>query len=496
MPAVAAKPAIILHQTETSAMFRTPRERKMVLGLLLMVVTLALYNPVARSGFVNFDDDRYVTDNPQVRAGVHWGHYSGAFKSVDQEKWPPLNWPSHAPDCPLFRLNPAGPHYTNLLLHAINALLLFLILQWFTGYTARSLMVEALFAMHPRNVESVAWVAERKNVLCMLFFLLALAAYGRYVRRPGIVRYLVVALLFAMGLMSKPMVITLPFVLLLLDYWPFRRFAWGQPPSSVTAESGSAAACGHSDSMLSGALATQPPWRLCLEKLPLLALSAGSAVITMVAQRAGGAVLTSAAHSPLLRLENVLISYVLYINKSVWPSHLAALYPYPHALPAWQVAASAVFLLAVTCAVLKYGEHRYLPVGWFWYLGTMLPMIGLVQVGNQAMADRYVSLPVIGLFIIIVWGTAEWAGSRQLSAKYLAAAGLTILLALCALTRIHLSYWHDDYSLWARALAVTQGNFVAENNLAHALIKQRRYDEPISPFRPPPPLQPTNPLPH
>ncbi|HKC00142.1 MAG TPA: tetratricopeptide repeat protein [Terriglobales bacterium] len=475
-------------------MFRTPRERKVVLGLLLMVVTLALYNPVARNGFVNFDDDRYVTDNPQVRAGVHWSTISWAFNSFDQANWHPLTWLSHALDCQLFRLNPAGHHYTNLLLHAINALLLFLILQWFTGYTARSLMVAALFAVHPLNVESVAWVAERKNVLCMLFFLLALAAYGSYVRRPGVMRYLLVALLFAMGLMSKPMVITLPFVLLLLDYWPLRRFAWGQPPSSVTAESGSAAACGHSDSMLSGALATQPPWRLCLEKLPLLALSAGSAVITMVAQRAGGAVLTSAAHSPLLRLENVLISYVLYINKSVWPSHLAALYPYPHALPAWQVAASAVFLLAVTCAVLKYGEHRYLVVGWFWYLGTMLPMIGLVQVGNQAMADRYVYLPLIGLFIIIVWGTAEWAGSRQLSAKYLAAAGLTILLALCAVTRIQISYWHDDYSLWARALAVTQGNFVAENNLAHALIKQGRYDEAIVHFRAAAALEPGDPV--
>src|SRR5258708_39313844 len=246
--------------------------------------------------------------------------------------------------------------------------------------------------------------------------------------------------------------------------------------------------------MLSGALATQPLWRLCLEKLPLLALSAGSAIITMVAQRAGGAVLTSAAHSPLLRLENVLISYVLYINKSVWPSHLAALYPYPHALHAWQVAASAVFLLAVTCAVLKYGEHRYLLVGWFWYLGTMLPMIGLVQVGNQAMADRYVYLPLIGLFVIVVWGTAEWAGSRQLSTRYLAAVGITILVALSVATRVQISYWHDDYSLWARALAVTQATLVSDNNLAHALIKQRRHDEAIVHFRAAAALEPADPV--
>ncbi len=475
-------------------MFRSARERKLILGLLLVVVTLALYNPVSRNGFVNFDDDRYVTDNPPVRAGIRWSTISWAFTSLDQANWHPLTWLSHALDCQLFHLNPAGHHYTSLLLHATNALLLFLILQWFTGYTARSLMVAALFAVHPLNVESVAWVAERKNVLCMLFFLLALAAYGWYGRRPGVVRYLLVALMFAMGLMSKPTVITLPFVLLLLDYWPLGRLVWRQPPPAAQAERSSAAACGHSASKFTTAAGTQPLGRLCLEKLPLLALSAGSAIITMMAQRAGGAVLTSAAHSPLLRLENVLVCYVLYLKKAVWPSQLAALYPYPHALPAWQVAASALFLLAVTCAVLKYREHRYLPVGWFWYLGTMLPMIGLVQVGNQAMADRYTYLPLIGLFVIIVWATAEWASSRQLSTKYLAAAGLTILLALSAITRLQISYWHDDSSLWARALAVTQRNFVAENNLAHALIKQGRYDEAIIHFRAAAALEPGDPV--
>jgi len=494
MPDVAAKPAIILHQAEATAMFRSARERKLVLGLLLVVVTLALYNPVSRNGFVNFDDDRYVTDNPPVRAGIRWSTISWAFTSLDQANWHPLTWLSHALDCQLFHLNPAGHHYTSLLLHATNALLLFLILQWFTGYTARSLMVAALFAVHPLNVESVAWVAERKNVLCMLFFLLALAAYGWYIRRPGVVRYLLVALMFAMGLMSKPMVITLPFVLLLLDYWPLGRLVWRQPPPAAQAERSSASACGHSASKFTTAAGPEPLGRLCLEKLPLLALSAGSAIITMMAQRAGGAVLTSAAHSPLLRLENVLVCYVLYLKKAVWPSQLAALYPYPRALPAWQVAASALFLLAVTCTVLKYREHRYLPVGWFWYLGTMLPMIGLVQVGNQAMADRYTYLPLIGLFVIIVWATAEWASSRQLSTKYLAAAGLSILLALSAMTRLQISYWHDDSNLWARALAVTQRNFVAENNLAHALIKQGRYDEAIIHFRAAAALEPGDPV--
>jgi tetratricopeptide (TPR) repeat protein len=469
MPVAATKPAIALH--EAVGIFRSPGQRKLVLGLLLVVVTLALYNPVSRNGFVNFDDDRYVTDNPQVRAGLRSSTISWAFTTLDLANWHPLTWLSHALDCQLFQLNPVGHHYTSLLLHASNALLLFLILQWFTGYTARSLMVAALFAVHPLNVESVAWVAERKNVLCMLFFLLALAAYGWYVRQPTVARYLAVALLFAMGLMSKPMVITLPIVLLLLDYWPLGRMHF-----SANIES-------RDEASPRFAASTQPVWRLCLEKVPLLLLSAGSAIVTMLAQRAGGAVLTSAERSPLLRLENVIVCYVLNIKKVFWPSHLAALYPYPHTLPAWQVAASALFLVAVTCAVLKYREHRYLVVGWFWYLGTMVPMIGLIQVGNQAMADRYAYLPLIGLFIMIVWAAADCASARQLSANYLATAGLVTLLALSAVTRIQLSYWHDDFSLWSHALAVTQHNYVAENNLAIALTKQGRLDDAIILFR-------------
>jgi protein O-mannosyl-transferase len=510
MPVPTTKPPIAPHHTagddlpahdaigqEATAIFRSPAHNKLIFGLLLVVVTLVLYNPVSRNGFVNFDDDRYVTGNLQVRAGLHGDTIKWAFTSLDQANWHPLTWLSHALDSELFHLNPAGHHYTNLLLHATNALLLFLILQWFTGYTARSLMVAALFAVHPLNVESVAWVAERKNVLSMFFFLLALAAYGYYVRKPGVARYLAVAVLFAMALMSKPMAITLPFVLLLLDYWPLRRLmerrvsspvhveirvgtaAVGYPLDRNSAEAKDA----QSDKGFAIDAAAQPLWKLCLEKLPLLALAAASAVITMIAQKAGGAVLTSAAHAPLLRLQNVIVCYVLYIQKAFWPSHLAVLYPYPHALPAWYVAASAVLLIAVTAAVLKYREHRYLVAGWFWYLGTMVPMIGLVQVGNQAMADRYAYLPLIGLFIMIVWGATECASARQLSIKYLAAAGLVILLALSAVTRIQLTYWHDDLALWSHALAVTRNNFVAENNFADALIKQGRYDEAIVHFR-------------
>ena len=491
-----------------------PTQRKLMFALLIVVLTLAVYNPVARNGFVRFDDDHYVTDNPHVQAGLRWTTLTWAFTSFDQANWHPLTWLSHALDCQLFRLNPAGHHYTNLLFHAVNALLLFLILQWFTGYTARSLMVAALFAVHPLNVESVAWIAERKNVLCMFFLLLTLAAYGWYVRRPGMPRYLAVAALFALSLMAKPMSITLPLLLLLLDYWPLKRLASFRAPTPVSqshvgtdapvspAEQNSAAAGNQED--VAFAKSTHSLWQLFREKLPLLALSLASAIITMYAQRSGGAVLTRAAHSPLLRLKNVIVCYALYIQKTLWPSHLATLYPYPRTrdLPLWLVVASALVLLAITAAVLKYRRHRYLVVGWLWYLGTLVPMIGLIQVGNQAMADRYAYLPVIGLFIVIVWGAADCA--RSLSArsappnspaiKFLAAAAVIVLLALSAVTRTQITYWHDDFALWSHALAVTSKNYVAENNFANALASQGRYDEAITHFRAAAALEPGDPV--
>jgi Tfp pilus assembly protein PilF len=498
MPVAAAKPAIMLPEA-----FRSPAQHRLVLGLLLVVVTLALFNPLSHNGFVNFDDDRYVTDNSQVRSGLHWSTVAWAFTSFDLANWHPLTWLSHALDCQFFGLNPTGHHYTNLLLHTANALLLFLVLQWFTGYTTRSLMVAALFAVHPLNVESVAWVAERKNLLCMFFLLLTLAAYGRYVRRSTIAHYLLAAVLFALALMSKPMAITLPALLLLLDYWPLRRFVESRassPNRKRTASSsgsaeGEAFACSPID-FCPATITLRSAWFLFLEKAPLLLLSIASAVVTMVAQRGGGAVLTSAAHNPLLRIENAIVSYALYIEKALWPARLAVLYPYPRALSAWQVAASALFLLAVTGGVLKYHRHRYLVVGWFWYLGTMVPMIGLVQVGNQAMADRYAYLPAIGLFIMVVWAVADcvrYLAKNSSPAKILAPAAIIVLLAFSAITRSQLTYWHDDLTLWRHALDETQNNFVAENNFASALINQGRGDEAIIHFRAASALEPGDP---
>jgi tetratricopeptide (TPR) repeat protein len=481
MPIAATKPAVALERPRR--IFFSASACKPLSALVLITLTLVLYNPVARNGFVNFDDDRYVTKNQNISAGLHWSTVRWAFTSIEQGNWHPLTWLSHALDFQLFYLNAAGHHYSSVLLHAANALLLFLILQWFTGSIARSFWVAALFAVHPLNVESVAWVAERKTVLSLFFCLLAVAVYGWYVRKPGIARYLPMVILFAMSLMSKPMAVTFPFILLLLDYWPLGRM---RVDSKVA----------YSSNPLSAA--PWPLWQLCLEKMPLLALSAASAVITMIAQRAEGAVVAvSAERSLLLRLENVVVCYALYIKKAVWPSHLAVLYPYPHALAAWKVALSLLFLVTVTIVVLKYREHRYLVVGWFWYLGTMVPMIGFIQVGNQAMADRYAYLPMIGLFIIVVWAAVDCVRTlplleQSVTAKLLAIAAIFLLIGFSAITRMQLNYWRDDFTLWSHTLAVTNNNFVAENNFAEALMKQGRSDEAIAHFRTAAALEPAD----
>lgn len=465
-------------------MLHSSRRSKAIGGLLLIAVTVALYIPAIHHGFLNYDDDRYVTDNPQVQAGLRWTTISWAFTTSEQANWHPLTWISHALDCQLFHLNPAAHHFTSILLHTFNVLLLFFVLEWFTASTGRSFFVAALFALHPLNVESVAWVAERKSVLSMLFFLLALTCYGWYVKRPGIGRYLGVAGLFAAGLMCKPMVITLPFLLLLLDYWPLGRIRLTHEGKSETPVSGSQVAFSP---------VTESFARLCLEKIPLLLLAVASSIITMVVQRAGGAVISLNQASLFLRLENAVLSYGIYIKKMIWPSRLAALYPYPYALPLWQVAFASLFLIGITLAVLKLRNYPYLAVGWFWFLGTMVPMVGLVQVGNQAMADRYAYLPFVGLFLMIVWGAADWARAQRVEPRYLAATGFLVLAALFWATRVQLGYWQDDFKLWAHTLAVTSRNCVAENNFGLALMHQGKRDDAVFHFRNAAAIAPTDP---
>ncbi|HEY5175025.1 MAG TPA: tetratricopeptide repeat protein [Terriglobales bacterium] len=440
------------------------------LGLLLLIATLALYYPVHGHPFINYDDSLYVTDNLQVQSGLNWDTVASAFTTFDVGTWHPLTWLSHALDCQLFQLNPAGHHDVNLLLHAINVVLLFWVLLRATGYASRSFMVAALFALHPINVESVAWIAERKNPLSMLFFLLALGAYRWYAREPRVGRYAAVAFLYALGLLAKPQVITFPFVLLLWDYWPSRRmFA-----SAHASESGTAKQPVITPRKLS--------W-LVLEKVPLFLLSAASAFMTMKAQRVG----SDKVWYPLsIRLENAIVSYAQYLRNAVWPSRLAVFYPHPgNSLSAWQVGAALLLLLAITALVIDRPRQRYLAMGWLWFLGTMVPMIGLEGVGYQGMqgmADRYAYLPFIGLFIMICWGLSEWAEQRHIAIAWLAGLSFAVLLILAAVTHRQIGYWSDSATLWSRTLQVTNRNWLAENNLGKVLMKQGRVEEGMSHF--------------
>ena len=439
-------------------------------SLLLFAAVLASYSSIIHNQFLDYDDNEYITNNAHVKAGLTWANVQWAFSTSEEANWHPLTWLSHELDSELFGLNPVGHHVVNVLLHAVNAVLLFLLLQSATGFRWRSLMVAALFALHPINVESVAWAAERKNVLSMLFFLLALYAYGRYARRPGLGRYIAVAGFFVLSLLAKPQAITFPFLLLLWDYWPLDRIGARDMPTQA------------------GNAPRLPIARLLLEKLPLLFLSAASAVITMEAQKAGGAVKDLARFSLPLRLETTVISYARYLGKTFWPTKLVLPYPHPLRLyPAWQVGAAVALLLLITAIVLCARDKRYLAVGWFWFLGSLVPMIGLVQVGEQAMADRYAYIPFLGLFLMTVWliadWTAAWNRTRQIPARWLAIPAVCCLLALASLTYRQVGYLHDTEALWRRALALTQDNYIAQGALAGVLHKQGKTEEAIEHIR-------------
>ncbi len=460
---------------QPTALFSSPEKRNVILCLLLVVATLVLYNPVNRHPFVNYDDDVYVTENPHIENGLRADTIAWALTSTDQANWHPLTWMSHAVDYSLFHQNPAGHHFTSLLIHAANVVLLFLLLAYSTKRIGPSLFVALMFAIHPINVESVAWIAERKNVLSTFFFLAAIGAYGWYARKPHWTRYLAVTGLFVLGLMSKPMVVTLPFVLMLLDYWPLGRIR-GVPVGTLGPPQFS-------------------PAKLLMEKLPLLALSAASAIITVKAQQAGGAMRSTVQFSLGVRLENAVVAYAMYLWKMIWPSHLAPIYPHPgDSLAAWQVAVSVLVLLAVTGIALAYRTKRYLLTGWLWFLGTLIPVIGLVQVGDQAMADRYAYIPLIGIFVMIAWGVADLADSLRIGVSLRLVAATCVLLALSLATYRQLGYWSSNYDLWSHALAVTDRNFIAQDNLGGALLLLDRPDEAYAHFQAAAEINPRDPM--
>jgi len=445
------------------------RTQTIVIYLFLAAISLVVFGQTIRYDFVNFDDDLYVYNAPAIQAGLTAQGIALAFTSQHARNWHPLATLSHMLDCQLYGLKPGGHHATNVILHIITVLLLFRVLREMTGAVWKSAIVAALFAVHPLHVESVAWVSERKDVLSAMFFLLMLGAYVRYARGPSMTRYLLVAVLFAAGLMSKPMLVSVPAILLLLDYWPLRRF---EQPSSTT---------GKTKVVNSG---NQPctRQRLFLEKIPLFVLAGGSCVATFVLQkRATGAI----PPLPFLwRVENAFVSYMIYVWKTLWPTHLAVFYPHPNnTLPIWVVILAMMLLLAITVSAIVFRNKRpYVFTGWSWYLVMLMPVIGLIQVGEQGHADRYTYLPHIGLFLLAVWFAADVAAVRESRSRFATATAAVIILALASAAFIQASYWRNSETLWTHALDVTSDNDVAHNNLGYLRVDQGELDKAIAHF--------------
>jgi Flp pilus assembly protein TadD len=423
-----------------------------LLAILLAAGTFTLYTPALSNGFVNFDDPDYVTRNTHVLQGISWQNVVWAFGTDNPAaNWHPLTWISHMLDVQWYGTKPAGHHFTNVLLHALDVTILFLFLQAATRLVLRSAAVAALFALHPLNVESVAWVAERKAVLSVFFLLLALGAYGWYARKPGLGRYACVMLFFALGLMSKVMVIAFPFALLLLDYWPLRRFPVGQEPSGM-----------HSFFRAFSVLA--------IEKIPLFLLAAAGGWMTLYMHKKEGAL--TAAMPLAWRLKNVVYSYAMYIEKTVWPTRLAVFYPHPEdSLPWWKLIVAGLVLAGISAIVWRFRQKSYLLVGWLWSLGTMVPMIGFVQSGRQGMADRYIYIPILGLFVAAIWLVADVAERLHLSKGVVAATFAIVVFPYAYLTRAQIGYWKNSYTLFTHTLEVTTNNGIAENNLGSALVE-------------------------
>ncbi|MFA5239651.1 MAG: tetratricopeptide repeat protein [Phycisphaerae bacterium] len=439
-------------------------QNKLYISLIyavLAVSTFIAYEPVRHNGFLNYDDDRYVTENPYVNGGISFESIKWAFTTGHASNWHPLTWMSHMLDCSLFGLNPAGHHIINLIFHIANTLLLFWVLQRMTGAVWQSAFVAAAFALHPLHVESVAWVAERKDVLSTLFWILTMAAYLSYVRRPSAGRYLLTLLAFALGLMAKPMLVTLPFVLLLLDYWPLDRLQ---------------------DSRNNEVIRWPNIYHLIWEKVPFFALSAVSSAATFIAQRGGGAVVQMGYLPPGFRIANASASYVNYVNKMLYPVSLSVLYPY-HSTELSQVITNFIELAAVSAFIIYMSRrYRYLAVGWFWYLGTLVPVIGLVQVGSQAMNDRYTYVPSIGIFIIAAWGAAELLAKWRYRKIGLAITAGIVLTMLLVCTRIQSRYWQNSLTLFGHAAAVNEKDPLVHLAYGKTLLKNDRIEDAVTHF--------------
>jgi tetratricopeptide (TPR) repeat protein len=492
------------------------RRTTRTLALVLLLAVAAAYSGTYRLGFTTLDDPSYVTKNPHIADGLSREAIAWAFRSHHSANWHPLTWISHMLDVEVYGLRPAGHHLTSVALHIVNTLLLFVVLLVMTGCVWRSAFVAAVFGLHPLHVESVAWVSERKDVLSTLFWMLVMLAYVRYVRgrggdrplrkytrgwdgdrslRGAFAAYALMIVLYALGLMAKPMLVTLPVVLMLLDWWPLGRYAGHSPspqPSHAMGEgegkgtspqpspgrrgSSAPSTLNHQPSTSgSGLSALHSPLSALREKLPLFVLAAASCVVTFWAQHSGGAIRSMEQYPLGVRAANAVVAYVAYIGKTLWPARLSALYPHPgDSLPLWQIAVCGAALTAITYVVVRVGRARpYLAVGWFWYLVTLIPVIGLVQVGQQAMADRYTYVPMIGLLLMAAWGVPD-ALSRLGDVSRLAKAvsAVLVLAALSVATWLQVGHWRDGVTLLKHALASTSGHPMVHYCLADAYLEQ------------------------
>jgi Tfp pilus assembly protein PilF len=425
--------------------------RLIAFGIALVILVGGIYGQVARNGFIDYDDPAYVTENPVVRSGLTMDTIAWAFRTGYHANWHPLTWVSHALDYELFGLKPAGHHLVSAGLHAANAVLLLLALHALTGALWRSAVVAALFAVHPLHVESVAWVAERKDVLSTLFGMLVLLTYARHVARPSSATRALMPIFFALGLMAKPMIVTLPFVLLLLDIWPLRR--WNR---------------------------LVLPLALIREKSPLFALAAASSLVTWLVQERGGAMTALEILPFWARIGNAAMAYVAYLARSLWPQDLVVLYPVDFAPPAGKVLGACVILAAITWAVLAARRRApYLATGWLWYAGTLVPVIGIVQVGVQSSADRYTYLPLVGIFIMIAWGLPDLFGAARAARVAMATSGALAIVACSYVSWRQVGLWRDSETLFNHALKSTTGNYVIHSNLGGVLLREGRDAEAV-----------------
>ncbi len=433
----------------------------LAISVFFILAAFVVFWPLLTHDFVSIDDNVYVTSNPHVRSGLTAKNIKWAFTTFDAEFWHPLTWLSLMADAQIFGGRPFGFHLTNLLLHILNTILLFFFLRKVTGNLWQSAFAASLFALHPLHVESVAWIAQRKDVLSTFFWLLTLRWYAHFVEKPNRSHYGWALVSFILGLMSKPMLITLPFTLLLLDYWPFCRFQYKGSWRSFARD----------------------VWPYIREKLPFFGITATAVIITYSAQKYGGG-LDSMNPYPLSdRIANALISYGVYIWKMIWPQKLAFFYPFPDSLPAWQIMVATLALVIFTALAIRFIKDRpYFVVGWLWYLGTLLPVIGLVKIGDFAMADRYTYVPLIGLFIIISWGVPDLLRNWRSKALVLPLAALVVLASFAVFTRVQARYWSTSIALYEHAIQVTRNNFLAHYALGDILAGEGKFDEAILHF--------------